>query len=238
MINLMKEKSVMPFFFYDSTWLLLLPAIIFSVWAQVKVKSTFVKYDKIQSGSGMNGAVLAQRLLNDLGLHHIQVEEIRGRLNDHYDPRSKTLRLSTAVAQSRSVAALGVAAHEVGHAVQHQEAYQPFQIRQAIAPVAGFGSRLAFPLIFAGLLFSLPSLMDIGIIFFSAAVFFQLVTLPVEFNASKRALLVLRNRGYLAQTEVGDAGKVLNAAALTYVAATAVAVLNLIRLLVLRGSRD
>ena len=128
----------MPFFFYDSTWFLLLPAIILSVWAQVKVKSTFSKYDKIQSGSGMNGAALAQRLLNDFGLH----------------PRSKTLRLSTAVAQSRSVAALGVAAHEVGHAVQHQEAYQPFQIRQAIAPVAGFGSQLAFPLIFAGLFFS------------------------------------------------------------------------------------
>ncbi|MBN2105570.1 zinc metallopeptidase [bacterium] len=228
----------MPYLFYDPTLLFLIPAIILSLWAQFKVKSTFNKYSKVKAGSGMTGAELSKRLLQDHGLSGVEVEEINGNLSDHYDPRSKVLRLSSGVARSRSVAALGVAAHEVGHAVQHQEAYQPFQIRQAIAPAVGLGSKMAFPLILIGLIMSVPTLLDIGIIFFSGAVLFQLVTLPVEFNASGRALAVLKNRGYLAEMEVKDARKVLYAAALTYVAATAVAVLQLIRLLVLRNARD
>lgn len=228
----------MPFYFYDPTLLLLIPAVILSLWAQFKVKRTFDKYSKVEAGSGMTGAELARRLLQDQGLSQIEIQEIDGKLSDHYDPGARVLRLSAGVSQGRSVSALGVAAHEVGHAVQHKEAYRPFQIRQAIAPAAGFGSKLAFPLILIGLLMSIPALLDIGIVFFSAAVLFQLVTLPVEFNASGRALAVLSNRGYLAQIEVRDAKKVLSAAALTYVAATAVAVLQLIRLLVLRDARD
>jgi uncharacterized protein len=229
---------MLPFGFYDPTWLFLLPAIALAIWAQMRVKSTFNRFNKVISESGLTGASIAQRLLQDFGLHQVRIEEINGKLTDHYDPRSQTLRLSSAVAGSRSVAALGVAAHEVGHAVQHQQGYQPFRIRQTIVPAAGFGQTLAFPLILIGLLMSIPSLIDAGIVLFSAVVVFQLVTLPVEFNASRRALLVLNRRGYLSQVEVRDAGKVLNAAALTYVAATAVAVLQLIRLLVLRSSRD
>lgn len=228
----------MPYYFFDSTFLLLIPAIILSVWAQIRVKSTFNKYSKVQAGSGLTGATLAQRLLQDFGLHQVKIEQIQGKLSDHYDPRTKTLRLSSSVAQSASVAALGVAAHEVGHAAQHQEAYQPFQIRQTIVPVANFGTTLAFPLILIGMFMSIPVLMDAGILFFSAAVLFQIITLPVEFNASRRALAVLNTRGYLTQVETGGAKKVLNAAALTYVAATAVAVLQLLRLLILRNARD
>jgi len=226
------------YYLYDPTLLFLIPAIILSVWAQFKVKHTFNRYSKVNAASGMTGAELAKRLLQDHGLHQVTIEEIGGELSDHYDPRSYVLRLSSGVARSKSVASLGVAAHEVGHAVQHQKAYQPFQIRRAIAPVVGFGSKMAFPLIFIGLIMSLPMLFDVGIVLFSGAVLFQLITLPVEFNASGHALAILKNRGYLAAEEVKDAKKVLNAAALTYVAATAVAVLQLIRLLVLRNTRE
>ena len=225
-------------FFYDPTFILLIPAVILALWAQVKVKSTFAKYEKVLAGRGLSGAEVAQRLLGDAGLGNVQIEEVQGKLSDHYDPRTRILRLSPPISRGRSVAALGVAAHEVGHAIQHQNAYSPFQVRQAIVPAANFGSTLAFPLFFIGILFSAPKLMDIGIVFFSAAVVFQLVTLPVEFNASSRALVLLESRGYLAGEEVGQAKKVLSAAALTYVAATAMAVLELVRLLILRQSRD
>lgn len=228
----------MPFLFYDSTFLLLIPAILLALWAQHLVKSTFNKYSKVPAGIGMTGGVVAERLLSDSGLNDVEIEEVEGKLTDHYDPRTRTLRLSTSISRSRSVAAIGVAAHEVGHAIQHRMAYAAFQIRQGIFPVANLGSTLAFPLFFIGFLFTSPKLMDVGIILFSGAVLFQVVTLPVEFNASSRALALLQSRGYLAEEEVSQAKKVLRAAALTYVAATAVAVLHLLRLLILRGGRD
>ncbi len=231
----------MPFFFFDSAFfVLVLPAMALALWAQSRVKSTFNKYSKVIAGSGLSGMDIARRLLDNNGLNDIKIEEIDGRLTDHYDPRTRTLRLSRSTARSRSVAALGVAAHEVGHAFQHQQAYSAFQIRQAIVPVAGLVSHLAFPLFFVGFLFagSMGILMDIGILFFAGVVVFHAVTLPVEFNASSQALAMLRNRGYLRQTETDQARKVLNAAALTYLAATAVAVAQLLRLLVLRGARD
>ena len=228
----------MPFLFYDPTMLLLVPAIILALWAQHLVKTTFAKYSKMPASIGMTGSDVAKHLLYESGISDVKIEEVAGKLTDHYDPRTRTLRLSSSIAKSRSVAAIGVAAHEVGHAIQHKMAYSAFNIRQAIFPVANIGSTLAFPLFFIGFLFATPKLMDVGIIFFSGAVLFQLVTLPVEFNASSRALVLLRSRGYLVGEEVNQAKKVLQAAALTYVAATAVAVLNLVRLLILRGARD
>ena len=224
--------------FSDPTMLLLIPALLLSLWAQVKVKSTFARYSKVDAASGMTGSEVARRLLKDGGLDDVEVESVEGNLTDHYDPRSRKLRLSASTSQSKSVAALGVAAHEVGHAIQHQKAYGAFQLRQGVFPVANLGSTLAFPLFIAGLLFSIPSLMTIGILLFSGAVAFQVITLPVEFNASSRALALLGSRGYLVQEEVGHARKVLQAAALTYVAATAMAVLQLFRLLMLRSRRD
>jgi Zn-dependent membrane protease YugP len=224
--------------FYDPTFLMLIPAVLLALWAQFKVKSTFAKFEKVQAGRGLTGAEVAKQLLGDAGLGNVQIEEVQGKLSDHYDPRTRVLRLSPPISRGRSVAALGVAAHEVGHAIQHQKLYSPFQVRQAIVPAANLGSTLAFPLFIFGMLFSSPKLMDIGILFFSAAVVFQLVTLPVEFNASSRAMVLLESRGYLVGAEVGQAKKVLSAAALTYVAATAMAVLQLVRLLILRQSRD
>lgn len=228
----------MPFLFYDPTMLLLIPAIILALWAQHRVKSTFNKFSKIPAASGLNGKEVAVRLMQDSGLSDVAIEEVDGKLSDHYDPRTRTLRLSTSISRSKSVAALGVAAHEVGHALQHQQAYTAFAVRQSIFPVANIGSTLAFPLFFIGFLFTYPTIMDIGIILFAGAVIFQVVTLPVEFNASSRALVLLQQRGYLIDQEVDKAKKVLNAAALTYVAATAVAVLHLLRLVLLRGARD
>jgi uncharacterized protein len=224
--------------FFDSSFLLLIPAIALVLWAQFRVKSTFAKYSKVRAGSGLTGAEVAKRLLADGGLSEVKVEQIEGSLSDHYDPRTKVLRLSADIAQSDSVAALGVAAHEVGHAIQHKQAFGAFQIRQSIVPVANFGSSLAIPLFIAGMIFSSLKLMDLGIVLFSAAVAFQLVTLPVEFNASSRALVLLQSRGYLVEKEAGEAKKVLHAAALTYVAATAMAVMQLLRLILLRGARD
>jgi Zn-dependent membrane protease YugP len=228
----------MPFLLYDPTFWLLIPAMILALWAQYKVKSTFSKYNKVMAASGITGSRAAQLLLQEGDLANIQIEQVKGKLSDHYDPKSKTLRLSSAVAHSRSVAAIGVAAHEVGHAIQHQQSYTPFQIRQSIVPVAQFGTTLAFPLFFIGLLFTAPSLMDIGILLFCGAVLFQLITLPVEYNASARALVLLQSRDLLAEQEIYQTRKVLNAAALTYVAATAVSVLHLLRLILLRGMRD
>lgn len=229
----------MPFLIFDNTFLLLIPAFILAVWAQSHVKSTFNKFSRVQAASGMSGFEVARRLLDDGGLSDIQVEEIEGNLSDHYDPRSRTLRLSSGTARSRSVASLGVAAHEVGHAIQHQKAYAAFQVRQSIVPVASIGSSLSFPIFFIGFLFAQNSfLMNLGIYLFCGAVVFQLITLPVEFNASSRALVLLSNRGYLVDQEITQAKKVLNAAALTYVAATAVAVMHLLRLILLRGSRS
>ena len=226
------------FFFYDPTFLLLIPAIILAIYAQAKVKGTYAKLSKVRSGKGLSGAEVGKRLLNENGLGSIPIEEIRGDLTDHYDSKAKVLRLSSGVYQSSSVAAMGIVAHEVGHAIQDSQAYVPLGIRNNLVPVANFGSTLAFPLFFLGFLFATPLLMDIGIIAFSLAVAFQVITLPVEFNASNRALKILSDGGYVTQEEQAMAKKVLSAAALTYVAATAMAVLNLLRLIILRGSRD
>ncbi|MCX5725609.1 MAG: zinc metallopeptidase [Candidatus Saganbacteria bacterium] len=225
-------------FFYDPTFLLLIPAIILAIYAQFKVNSTYAELSKVRSAKGFSGAEVGKKLLSDNGLSSIAVEEIGGNLTDNYDPRAKTLRLSQGVYRSQSVAAMGIVAHEVGHAIQDKEAYYPLGIRNNLVPVANFGSTLAFPVFFLGLIFSYPMLMDLGIIAFSIAVAFQIITLPVEFNASKRAIKILSDGGWVTQEEAGMAKRVLSAAALTYVAATAMIVLNLVRLIVLRQSRD
>ncbi|KAF0132852.1 MAG: putative Zn-dependent protease [Candidatus Saganbacteria bacterium] len=224
------------FFYNDPTFLLLIPALLLTLYAQFKVKSTFAKYSEINSKSGKTAAEVSRLILDSAGLRTIPIQEVEGDLTDNYDPRDKTLHLSRSVYNSQSVAAIGVAAHEAGHAIQDAKAYAPMALRQNLVPAANLGSQMAIPLFFMGLIFSLPMLMDIGIIAFSLAVAFQAVTLPVEFNASSRAIKVLSN--YLAQDEIPMARQVLNAAALTYIAAAAMAVLNLIRLIILRDRRD
>jgi Zn-dependent membrane protease YugP len=224
--------------YYDSTFLLLIPALILSLYAQFKVSWTFNKFSKVRSKKGLTGAQVGRSLLDAAGLSSVPVAQVKGNLTDHYDPRDKTLHLSDSVYGSDSVAAIGVTAHEVGHAVQDAKAYVPLAMRSNLVPIAGLGSQLAIPLFFLGLMFSWPPLMDIGIIAFSIAVAFQVVTLPVEFNASSRAIALLSSGGYLEPDELPLAKKVLSAAALTYVAATAMAVLNLIRLIALRGRDD
>ncbi|MFH1710401.1 MAG: zinc metallopeptidase [bacterium] len=226
------------FYPFDPTFALLIPAIILAVYAQFKVQSTYSQMSQVRSKGGLTGAAAGRKLLDASGLGSIGIEQIGGKLTDNYDPRNKTLHLSDGVYNNDSIAAIGIVAHEVGHAVQDSQAYAPLKIRSGLVPAANIGSQLAIPLFFFGLIFSAPMLMDIGIIAFSIAVAFTLITLPVEFNASRRAVAMLSEGGYLEQDEVPLAKKVLDAAALTYVAATAMAVLNLIRLLALRGSRD
>lgn len=223
--------------FYDPTFILVLPAMLLAMYAQFKVKSTFSRYLQERSQAGLTGAQVAREILNANGLHNVSVERIGGQLTDHYDPRSGTVRLSSHVYDGTSVAAVGVAAHEVGHAVQHSRGYVPLGLRTSLFPVASIGSQMAFPLFMLGFLFSVDMLMLVGIWFFIAALGFQLITLPVEFNASKRALAALQSGGYLSKAEVPKAKAVLSAAALTYVAAVAVAASQLIRLLFLRGQR-
>lgn len=227
-------------FFGFSSWdlILLLPAIAFSLWAQFRVKSTFAKFSQMASRRGTSGARVAQDLLHRNAVGGVGVAMSEGFLGDHYDPIKKTVSLSPDNYHSNSIAALAVAAHEVGHAIQHKQAYAPLNFRTSLFPVANIGSSLAFPLLLIGMFMRLPFLIDVGIIFFSAAVLFQLVTLPVEFDASRRALGQLQSGGFLAADEIGSAKKVLTAAALTYVAATAVAVLQLLRLLILRNASD
>jgi len=218
--------------------ILLIPAIILSLYANVKVKSTFSRFSKVLSRRRLNGAEVAEYILQRNNLSDVSIEETEGNLTDHYDPRKRILRLSRENYRGNSLASLGVAAHEACHAIQHGTGYAFLQLRNTIVPVANLGSNLAWPLLIIGFLFSIPSFVDIGIIFFSGAVFFTLVTLPVEFNASKRALVELERGGFLEKDEIIGAKKVLDAAALTYVAAAAVAVLQLLRLLLLRSSRD
>jgi uncharacterized protein len=220
---------------FDSTMIMLIPALILSIYAQFKVKSAFAAMSKIRSASGLTGAQAAKSLLQRNGINDVIVEEVKGNLTDHYDSRSKKLRLSTDVYNSTSLAALGVAAHETGHAIQHHTSYVPLNIRQSVFPVANIGSSLGIPLFFIGLILSFKPLLDIGIIVFAGAVLFHIVTLPVEFNASSRALAQLSSGGYLRADEISGARKVLNAAALTYVAAAAMAVIQLLRLVLLRG---
>jgi Zn-dependent membrane protease YugP len=225
----------MPFSFWDPTMVLIIPAVILAFWAQMRVKSTYNKYTKISSVQGMSGAKVAQAILNQNGIHDVQVNEVQGTLSDHYDPRTKVVNLSSENYRGNSLAALAVAAHEVGHAIQHAKGYVPLQIRHQVLPVTSFSSMAAFPLFILGMFMKTPFLMDIGIVLFAAVVLFHMVTLPVEFNASSRALAQLSSNGMLVQQELQGAKKVLNAAALTYVAASAMALLQLIRLIILRG---
>jgi len=224
--------------FLDSTLILLIPVFIFALYAQNKVRSTYRRYLEVPSGRGLSGAQAARQLLDAAGLRDVGIETVDGELTDHYDPRKRALFLSRSNYQGSSVSALGVACHEAGHALQHARGYKPLEIRQAIWPVAGFGSNLAFPLFFIGFLFSVPALMDIGIAAYAVAAFFALVTLPVEFDASKRAVRLLSRHGIVTTQEQGQVKKVLDAAALTYVAGALMAVVHLVRLLILRGSRD
>ena len=230
----------MPFGFFDPTMILVLPALIFAMWAQWKVQNTYQKYSQVRAANGMTGRDMAQDIMTRNGVTDVRIEEVQGVLSDHYDPRSKTVRLSSNNFRANSVASIAVAAHEVGHVLQHAQGYAPLAIRSAIAPVAGFGSMLAFPLFFIGIIFGgahARIFMDIGIMLFTGAVLFQVVTLPVEFDASKRALAQLTSTGAIAPQEVAGAKKVLDAAALTYVAAAAMAALQLLRLVLIRDSR-
>lgn len=227
-------------YYIDPTYLILIPAILISAWAQFKVSSTFNKFSTVRSINGYTGAQVARFLLNDAGLQEVEIQQVPGKLSDHYDPRAKVLRLSSDVYGSTSVASIGVAAHEVGHAIQDKESYSALVFRNAIVPVVNFSSSLSWILFFIGILLSYSTLVTIGIILFSVVVLFQLVTLPVEFNASSRALKLLEARGILYDKEVDGARKVLSAAALTYVAATLMAVLQLVRLIAIsnRNSND
>jgi Zn-dependent membrane protease YugP len=233
----------MPFFFgFDPTFFLLIPAFAFAMWAQWKVKSTFQKFAQVPAANGLTGREMANAIMQRNGITDVSIEEIGGQLSDHYDPGAHTVRLSSDIYDGHSISAIAVAAHEVGHVIQHQRGYVPLSFRTSFAPVAGLGSSLAMPLVLIGLLFhrSMPFanvLMDVGILFFAAAVLFHFVTLPVEFDASRRALAQLTETGAVMPQEVAGAKQVLDAAALTYVAAAAVAAIQLLRLLLLRGNR-
>ena len=222
-------------FFWDPTMIILIPAVLISAYAQMKVSITFQRYSRVPSHRNMTGADVARYILNQNGLHDVPIERISGQLSDHYDPRSRVVRLSAEVYGSTSLAALGVAAHEVGHAIQHDTGYLPLYVRNTVIPVTQFGSYLSMPLFFLGLIMSSAPLVKVGILLFAAIVFFQIVTLPVEFNASSRALATLGSEGFLDSVELKGTGKVLRAAALTYVAAALMAVLQLVRLIVISG---
>ena len=225
--------------YFDSTMIVLIPAIILAMYAQSKVKSTYEKYVRIASQKGYTGAEAARAILDRNGLTDVRIEHIRGTLSDHYDPRTRVLRLSDMVYRGNSISSSAIAAHEVGHAIQHARDYAPLRFRNAIVPVVNFASNLSWLFILAGLFLSFTGLIDIGIILFTGSVVFQIVTLPVEFNASSRALDELESVGVLTREEIPHSKKVLDAAALTYVAATATAVAQLVRLLLLREhSRD
>lgn len=222
-------------------YILMAPVLILSLVASIKVKSTFNKYSKVMSASGMTGADVALQLLRRNGLTNVSVTETGGFLSDHYDPSKRVIRLSPNVYRSNSVAAIGVAAHETGHAIQHAKAYSPLVLRNTMVPVANIGSSLSWIIIFAGFILGFMGLVKVGIVLFSAVVFFQLVTLPVEFNASSRAKEMLASYGLISQTELGGVRKVLSAAAMTYVAAAATAIMQLIYFLIragLLGGRD
>lgn len=231
----------MPFFYYyDPTYILVLLGAILSILASVHVKSTYAKYSSVRSMAGITGAEAARRILSSQGIYDVTVEHVSGNLTDHYDPKNKILRLSDSVYGSTSVAAIGVAAHECGHAVQHARNYAPLTIRGAIVPVVNISSMLCWPLILIGLLFSRSTgniFFQLGILLFLAVVLFQLITLPVEINASRRAVAILGDTGILYEDELSSTKKVLRAAAMTYVASAAASILQLLRLIILFGGR-
>lgn len=222
--------------FFDSTMLLLLPCMALALYAQARVRSAYSKFSQVRSAAGLTGAETARRLLRDNGIIDVAVEETGGTLSDHYDPRAKVVRLSSGIYRGAHLAGLAVAAHEVGHAIQHARGYFALNLRHSVLPVANIGSWAAFPLFFIGFFFQSPQMVDIGILLYAGVVIFQLITLPVEFDASSRAMVQLVDGRYLRADEARDAKKVLNAAALTYVAGTAMALMQLVRLLVLRQS--
>ena len=224
-------------YYFDPTIILVLIGAMLSLWASSRVNTTFARYSRVRSMTGMTGAQAAQRLLQSQGIYDVTVRSVRGNLTDHYDPRTKTVNLSESVYGSTSVAAIGVAAHECGHAIQDNVGYSPLRLRAAFVPLANFGSTLSWPLIVIGLIVSMPFLLKLGIWMFTLAVAFQLITLPVEFNASSRAVALLDSQGILSGEEVDGTSKVLKAAALTYVAAAAASILQLLRLLILFGHR-
>lgn len=226
------------FWGFDRTYLLLIIGMVLSLMASAKLKSTFSVYRKVRSASGLTGAEAAQRILRSAGIYDVQVVPIQGSLTDHYDPQKKILGLSQDVYGQTSLAAVGVAAHECGHAIQHSNNYALLNLRSAIVPAANIGASISWPLFLAGLIFSIRPLLTLGILLFSLAVLFQLVTLPVEINASSRALRMLQTTGILSPDENRGARKVLTAAALTYVAALASSILQLLRLIILAGGRD
>ncbi|MCI8557278.1 MAG: zinc metallopeptidase [Lachnospiraceae bacterium] len=226
-------------YYFDPTYILVLIGVVISLIASAKVKGTYAKYSKVRSRSGMTGAQAAQRILQSAGLYEVRIEHISGSLTDHYDPRTKVLRLSDSVYGSASVAAIGVAAHECGHAIQDNRSYAPLRIRNALVPAANIGTQAAWPIILIGIVFgSSYFLVNLGILLFSLGVLFQIVTLPVEFDASARAIRILGDSGILYDEEVRQTRKVLSAAAMTYVAAAAASILSLLRLLILFGGRN
>lgn len=226
------------YWYGDPSFIILLPAILIAFYAQIKVKSTFDKYSRVRSERGLTAAQVSRYILDRAGLSSIPVEMTPGNLTDHYDPRNRTLKLSQTVYNSNSVAAIGVAAHEAGHAIQHDARYIPLLFRNSLVPVANIGSNAAWVLVLLAFVTGYTPFINIGIILFSAAVLFQVVTLPVEFNASARAIEILRTEGILFNDEIDDARKVLTAAALTYVAAMLVAVAQLIRLMMIGRRRN
>ncbi len=231
------------FYYIDWTYIVLvIPAMILALYAQNKVNSTFKKYSRVASRSGMTGAQAARRLMELNGIYDVSIERVSGNLTDHYDPSKKVLRLSDSVYSDTSVAAIGVAAHETGHAIQHARGYAPLTLRTVMVPLANLGSTLSMPLIFLGILFSFSSRMgnsmiNLGILLFGLSVVFTIITLPVEFNASRRAVACLGDSGILYDDEIGGVKKVLSAAAMTYVASTAVALANFLRLIIIFGGR-
>lgn len=228
------------YYYFDPTYMLVLIGVVLSLIASGLVNSAFSKCSKVRNMRGITGAEAAERVLHSAGIYDVRIEHVSGNLTDHYDPRTKVLRLSDTVYGSASVAAVGVAAHECGHAIQHAKGYAPLKLRSAIVPVANFGSKIAWPLIIIGLFFNGQTstmLINIGIIAFTAAVVFQLITLPVEFNASNRAIRAIAETGMMQGEEIQSAKKVLNAAALTYVASAATAILQLLRIILLTGGK-
>lgn len=225
-------------FYLDSTMVLLIPAIIIAFWAQSKVSGTYRKYKKVSTMNGYSGADVARMILDQAGLYNVPILEIPGEMTDHYDPRSKVIRLSSEVFHGRTVAAAGIAAHEVGHAIQHAESYKPLVLRTSVAKAVGFTSQASILIFMLGILFSFSALTTLGIVFFTVSVIYQIITLPVEFNASSRALKVLESRNILYGEEVKGAKNVLSAAAMTYVAAALMSISQLIRLIALSNRNN
>ena len=221
--------------YFDSTMIILIPAMILTMYAQGKISSAYSKFSRIRTASGYTGMQTARYILDSNGLSNVRIELVSGKLSDHYDPRTRVLRLSNDVYYGTTIAASSIAAHEVGHAIQHANAYAPLKFRNSLVPVVNLASNLAWVFIFAGMFFAaMPSLFTIGVIMFSASVLFQIITLPVELNASSRAIKMLGETGILSPSEIPQGRRMLNAAALTYLAAAAAAISQLIRLLALR----